>query len=38
MGVEAEEEGDEEVVRVPEGFERLLSDFGVRGGVHEEHA
>ena len=38
VGVEGEEEGDEEVVRVPECFERLLPDLGVGGGVHEEHA
>ena len=38
VGVEGEEEGDEEVVRVPEGFEGLLADSGVCGCVHEEHA
>lgn len=37
VGVEADEEGDEEVVRVPEGLEGLLSDFGMRGGVHHKH-
>ena len=36
--VQAEEEGDEEVVRVPERLERLLSDAVVRGRVHEHHA
>jgi len=38
VGVEAKQEGDEEVVRVPERLERLLPDFGVRGGVHQKHA
>jgi len=38
VGVEGEEEGDEEMVCVPEGLERLLADVGVRGGVHEKHA
>ena len=38
VGVEGEKEGNEEVVRVPERFEGLLPDLGVRGGVHEEHA
>ena len=36
--VHAEEEGNEEVMRVPEGFEGLLPDFVVGGGVHEKHA
>ena len=35
VGVEAEEKRDKEVVRIPEGLEGLLSDSGVRGGVHE---
>ena len=38
VSVEGKEEGDEEVVSVPEGFVRLLSDLGVGGGVHQEHA
>lgn len=38
MGVEAEEEGNEEVVDIPECLEGLLADFGVRGGIHQEHA
>ena len=37
VGVHGEEEGDEEVVSVPEGFEGLLTDLVVCGGVHEEH-
>lgn len=36
--VQTEHEGDEEVVRVPEGLEALLSDAVVRGRVHEHHA
>ena len=36
--VEPEEEGDEEVVRVPERFEGLLADLCVGGGVHQQHA
>lgn len=38
VGVEADEEGDEEVMGVPEGLEGLLPDFGMRGGVHHQHA
>lgn len=38
VGVHAEEEGDEEVVGIPEGFVGLLADLVVGGGVHEEHA
>lgn len=38
VGVKSEEEGDEEMVRVPEGLERLLADAVVRGGVHQQHA
>ena len=38
VGVESEQEGDEEVVRVPEGLEGLLPDLRVGGGVHEQHA
>lgn len=36
--VQAEEEGDEQVVRVPEGLEALLPDAVVRRRVDEEHA
>jgi len=38
VGVETQHEGDEEVVGIPEGLERLLADLGVGGGIHEEHA
>lgn len=38
MRVQAEEEGDEEVVRVPEGLEGLLPDPVVRRRVHQQHA
>ena len=38
VGVEAEEERDEEVVRVPEGLEGLLPDAVVGCCVHEQHA
>ena len=36
--VHCQEEGDEKVVGVVEGFETLLTDLVVRGGEHEEHA
>lgn len=38
MCVHGEHKGNEEMVGVPEGFERLLSDAGVSGGVHQQHA
>jgi len=38
VGVKTEEERDEEVVRIPESLERLLSDFVVSRRVHEQHA
>lgn len=38
MRVQTEEEGDEQVMGVPEGLEALLSDAVVRGCVHEHHA
>lgn len=38
VGVQGQEEGDEEVVGVPEGFEGLLADAVVGGRVHQEHA
>ncbi len=38
MGVHAKQEGDEEVVRVPEGLVGLLADLMVGSGVHEKHA
>lgn len=37
MGVEAEHEEECEVVGVPEGFEALLADGGVRSAVHHNH-
>jgi hypothetical protein len=38
MSVETEQERNKEVVRVPEGFERLLSDLVVSRCVHKQHA
>lgn len=38
VGVESEEKGDEEVVSVPKGLERLLTNTGMGCGVHEQHA
>jgi len=38
VGVKADEERDEQMVRVPERLERLLSDAMVGGRVHQEHA
>lgn len=38
VGVQAEEERDEEMVSVPEGLERLLPNAVVGGGIHEQHA
>ena len=38
MRVQAEEEGDKEVVGVPEGLETLLPDAMVSGRVHQQHA
>lgn len=38
VGVQAEKERNEEMVGVPEGLERLLSDAVVGGGIHEQHA
>lgn len=35
--VQGEHEWDEQMVRIPEGLERLLSDAPVRGGVHQHH-
>ena len=37
VGVESEEEGDKEMVRVPERLERLLADASVCRGEHEQH-
>jgi hypothetical protein len=38
VGIEGQEEGDEEVVGVPKRLEGLLPDAVVRRGVHQEHA
>lgn len=38
VSVKAEEERDEQMVCVPEGLERLLSDAMVGGRVHQKHA
>ena len=38
VGVHGQEEGDEEVMGVPERLERLLADAVVRRRVHEQHA
>lgn len=37
VGIESEHERDEQMVRVPKGFERLLPDSMVRGCIHEHH-
>lgn len=37
MGIQAQEKRDKEVMSIPEGFERLLSDPMVCSGVHQEH-
>lgn len=38
VGVESQEEGDEQVVGVPESLERLLTDTSMSGSIHEQHA
>lgn len=38
VGVKGQEEGDEEVMGVPESLKRLLADAGVGRRVHEQHA
>jgi hypothetical protein len=38
VGVQGEEEGNEQVVDVPERLEGLLPDAVVRGRVHQKHA
>ena len=38
MGVESEGKGNEEVVGIPESFERLVPDLVVGSGVDEQHA
>lgn len=38
MCVHGQEKRDEEVVRIPEGFEGLLADLCVGRGIHQEHA
>lgn len=35
--IHGEQERNEEVVGVPKGLVALLSDFGMRGGVDQEH-
>lgn len=37
VGVEAKHKGDEEMMGVPESFERLLTDLCVSRSVHQEH-
>jgi hypothetical protein len=38
VGVHAQQERNEEVVSVPEGLERLLSNPVMRSGVNQKHA
>jgi hypothetical protein len=38
VGVETQQERDEQMVRVPESLERLLSNAVVSGCVHQQHA
>ncbi len=38
MGVEPEQERNEQMMGVPERLERLLANLMVRSGVHEKHA
>jgi hypothetical protein len=38
MGVESEQEWNEQMMGVPERLERLLANLMVRSGVHEKHA
>ena len=38
MGVESEHEWNEEMMSVPEGLERLLTNLVVSGSIHEKHA
>ena len=38
MGVKSEEEGNKQVMCVPESLEGLLTDFCVCGRVHKKHA
>lgn len=37
VGVKSKHEGNEEVVSIPEGLERLLTDLGMSSGEHEQH-
>jgi hypothetical protein len=37
MGIHSEEEGDEQVMRVPEGLEGLLTDLCMRSRIHQKH-
>jgi hypothetical protein len=36
--VHGQQKGDEEVVGIPKGLERLSPDLAMSGGIHEEHA
>lgn len=38
VGIESQEERNEQVVSVPESLEGLLTDTGMSSGVHEHHA
>jgi hypothetical protein len=38
MGVQSQEERNEQMVSVPEGLKRLLADLVMGGRVHQEHA
>jgi hypothetical protein len=37
MGIESQEEGNEKMMRIPEGFVGLLADTMMRSGIHQEH-
>ena len=37
MRIKAKQEGDEQMMRVPESLKRLLADHTMRSGVHQEH-
>ena len=38
MGIHGQQKRNKQMMRVPERLERLLSDLGVRRGVHQQHA
>lgn len=38
MGVHSEEEGNEQVMRVPESLEGLLTDLRMSSRIHQKHA